>query len=178
MQLNTARRIITNSRTLVLQHPNIPHPVERWLWVLERKLNNDSLYWQTKANQYHMSGKVFFEASTWIVSNVYRAIWNRLFICALSIFLFTLHWEPQSLFPFPRLMWATTPYRPCTLSGEGVNFFFFFSGQGGEDDASGGVDVVNPFFTAAQYGRVTFQPVANIIHLRCSSFLPHLAHLT
>lgn len=54
-QPNTARRIITNSRTLILQHPNIPHPVERRLWVLERKLNNDSLYWQTRANRYHMS---------------------------------------------------------------------------------------------------------------------------
>lgn len=34
-----------------------------------------------------------------------------------------------------------------------------------------GVDVVNPRFTpAAQYGRVTVQPVANLIYIRCSSF--------
>lgn len=38
--------------------------------------------------------------------------------------------------------------------------------------------VVNPCFTAAQCVRVTVQPVANLIHLRCSSFLPHLPHLT
>lgn len=34
-----------------------------------------------------------------------------------------------------------------------------------------GVDVVNPCFTpAAQYGRVTVQPVANLIYIRRSSF--------
>lgn len=68
VQPNTARRIITNSRTLILQHPNIPHPVERRLWVLERNLNNDSLYWQTRANRYHMSEKVFLEAFTCMFS--------------------------------------------------------------------------------------------------------------
>lgn len=36
------------------------------------------------------------------------------------------------------------------------------------------MDVVNPCFTpAAQYGRVTVQPVANLIYFRCSSFLHH-----
>lgn len=36
------------------------------------------------------------------------------------------------------------------------------------------MDVVNPCFTpAAQYGRVAVQPVANLIYLRCSSFLHH-----
>lgn len=42
-----------------------------------------------------------------------------------------------------------------------------------------GVDVVNPCFTpAAQYGRVTVQPVANLIYIRCSSFLHHWPFLT
>lgn len=31
VQSSTARRIITNSRTFILQHPNIPRPVERQL---------------------------------------------------------------------------------------------------------------------------------------------------
>ena len=49
----------------------------------------------------------------------------------------------------------------------------------GEGKASGGVDVVNPCFTpAAQYGRVTVQPVSNLIYLRCSSFLHHWPSLT
>lgn len=76
-----------------------------------------------------------------------------------------------------RLMSA--PYHPSSIFGEGrdvLNFFFFFPRSGKWRRYS--LDVVNPCFTAAQYVRVTVQPVANLIHLRCSSFLPHLPHLT
>lgn len=46
-----------------------------------------------------------------------------------------------------------------------LSFCFFWGGWGG-------VGVVNPCFTpAAQYARVTVQPVANVMYLRCSSFL-------
>ena len=69
VQSNTARRISTNSRN----HPSTLHSSSRgerwWFWVLERKLNNDSLYWQTRENRYHMSEKVIsLQAFTWVVS--------------------------------------------------------------------------------------------------------------
>lgn len=77
-----------------------------------------------------------------------------------------------------RLMSAS--YHPSSIFGGGgrdvLKFSFFFSRSGKWRRYS--LDVVNPCFTAAQYVRVTVQPVANLIHLRCSSFLPHLPHLT
>lgn len=50
---------------------NIPAFLVPWrrFWVLERKSNNDSLYWQTRPNRYHMSEKVFLQAFTWMLSD-------------------------------------------------------------------------------------------------------------
>lgn len=180
-QPNTARRIITNSRTLILQHPNIPHPVERWLWVLERKLNNDSLYWQTRANRYHMSEE-----------SLLRGIHLRAFSKAMKSppTSFTPNISQQPLFAFNRglpLVLFAPLLVPPFLASCGLQLLttsaVFLWGMGGVKmelfSGWGGVDVVNPCFTpAAQYGRVTVQPVANLIYLRCSSFLHHSPPLT
>lgn len=160
-------------------------------WVLERKLNNDSLYWQTRANRYHMSQKVFLETFTWMVSlhsNVVRTgiasnYIHTDYIVALNMqLLFALKQGPPLVLfappPPPPLVPLPSPHVGRSSSpplqsflGRGEKMGLFW---GGASEASGGVDVVNPCFTpAAQYGRVTVQPVANLIYLRCSSFLHH-----
>lgn len=72
----------------------------------------------------------------------------------------------------------SAPYHPSSIfEGGGRDVLRFFLPRSGKWRRYS-LDVVNPCFTAAQYARVTVQPVANLIYLRCSSFLPHLPHLT
>lgn len=80
---------------LIFQHPHIPHPAERddGFLVLERKLNNDSLYWQTRANWYHMSEESRFTASFYqesfsiFLSYTQTALWETLITFGLIVLL-------------------------------------------------------------------------------------------
>ena len=88
VQSVTAKRIISNSRTHPSTSLHSPSRGERWwFWVLERKLNNDSLYWQTRENQYHMSEKVIFAAFTWVVSFRHITLYDSMYNERISSFL-------------------------------------------------------------------------------------------
>lgn len=112
---------------LIFQHPHIPHPAERddGFLVLERKLNNDSLYWQTRANWYHMSEESRSSASFYLdrfsifLSYTHAALWETLITFGLITWLhqtssYCLIWTknlhrypfkaPQLQFSFPRLI--------------------------------------------------------------------------
>lgn len=150
VQPNAVRRITTNSRTLILQHPSIPHPVERQLWVLEGQLNNDSIYWP-RANQYHMSARTssLRHSPGWFVHDFKHSLW-KYWIVKPSLYIMNILYCCYYLVPD----WV--PFPSCVDFTVLAIFF--------KEDV-----FLRRFhcFTVSQHRRVTSQPVTNLIQLKC-----------